>query len=1123
MSIWIIPLVAIAYAALLFWVADAGDRPQIARFAERHKRVIFGLALCVYCTSWTFYGAVGTATDRGWQFLPIYLGPIIMFTVLGRFVERILHTGKAQHSTSIADFLSARYGKSAWVAAIVTLLALFGALPYMALQLKSVSQTLGALSPELAAVLGPDQVVLAVAAVLALFAVLFGTGRPELTGHNRGLVLAIALEAVVKFAALIAVAIFAAVLLHDIPAGAIAAHAAQSYSPAQFDLHFAVMTFVSAMAVLCLPRQFHMLVVEAREDRMRGAARWLFPAYLALVCAAIVPVMLAGGMLAPAEAAPDMLLIALPLAFDANWLAIFAFIGGLSAATGMVIVTGIALSNMITNDLVVPLMFRDQMRQRGAAEALGLALVNARRATIACLFVFALLYLSAIDREATLAGLGEIAFAGAAQLSPGLLFGLFWRKANRAGMIAGLCGGFALWLLYLALPVSGIALVPPLPGDDPLVAGILLSLAVNVALFVLFSLGWEPALIDRVQAVAFIDRGQPDLGYPRLSTRTRVADFRLLLEQFVGAERARQTINALRLTTGHAYGDADAPDDALVDTSERMISAIIGSSSARALVQSTLEGDPVSIEQVVAMFDETSQRLQFGAELLQIAIENIDQGISVVDKEQRLVAWNRRYVDMFGYPSELVEVGRPIADLLRFNMRNLGVAEDAIEPAIERRLHHLGSGSRHNTERELGDGRILRILGNPAPDGGYVTSYTDITADRMAEQALEAKIRERTLQLTEANEALASATRSKTRFLAAASHDLVQPMNAARLFASALADDIAPDRRNERALLGQIDRSIETADRLLRALLDISRLDGGKAAVDPERFALDLAFADIANEFEIQAENKGLALVTVRSGLWLETDRGLFISILQNLVTNAVRYSTSGRILIGAKRRGPMAEIMVIDQGMGIAPEDQSAIFEEFTRLNRMGRSAGDGGDDGGLGLGLAIVQRISLMLGTEIRLQSAPGRGSCFSFLLPVVPAGPARPAPVPMREAPRTESGGHVLCLDNDPASLAALESLLMRWGYAVSTASHPSQVAQSAPPDLLVMDYHLDDGLTGDDAARLLYARWGGPVPTVLLTAEDSAATKAAAGSIGAERMIKPPSPPALRALMGMLLPH
>ncbi|MCB2077093.1 MAG: PAS-domain containing protein [Novosphingobium sp.] len=1115
MSVWIVPLVALAYAALLFRVADAGDRPETIRFAERYARPIFGLSLCVYCTSWTFYGAVGTATASGLQFLPIYLGPVIMFALFGRFVQRMLQTGKAQHSTSIADFLSARYGKSAWVAALVTVIALFGALPYMALQLKSVSQTLSALSPELSEALGRDNVVLLVGAAMAAFAVLFGTGRLELTGQNRGVVLAIALEAVVKVVALGAVALFAVVLLSgNVPVDRIAGTAAESFSASQIDTRFLVMTAVSAIAILCLPRQFHMLVVEATSDRLEGSARWLLPIYLLAISAAVVPVMLAGKLLGPGDASPDMLMIALPLAFDAHWLAILAFIGGLSASTGMIIVTSIALSAMITNDLLVPALFRDQMRQRDTRQPVGQALINIRRATIAGLIVFSLLYVRSVDRDATLAGLGEIAFAGAAQFAPGLLLGFFWRKANRAGMIAGLVAGFALWLLLLGLPVFGFDFVPPVVGSDPLVSGILISLAANLSMFVLFSLASEPALIDRVQAVAFIDRGHADLGSSRLATRTRVADFRLLLEQFVGEARTREAINRLRLTTGQSYSDAEAPDEALIDTAETMISAIIGSSSARALIQSTLEGDPVSLEQVVAMFDETSQRLLFGAELLQIAIENIDQGVSVVDGDQKLVAWNSRYVGMFDYPPDLVEVGRPIADLLGYNMRQLGVPEDQVQNGIAARLTHLRNGTRHSTERELRDGRVLRILGNPAPNGGYVTSYTDITADRKAEQALEAKVQERTEQLVETNAALEAATQSKTRFLAAASHDLVQPMNAARLFAGALAEELGDEKRGQRALLGQIDRSIETADRLLRALLDISRLDGGKMKVEAQGFALDLAFEEVANEFAMQANSKGLDLRVQPCSLWLETDRGLFISILQNLVTNAVRYSDAGRILVGAKRRGPDVQICVIDQGRGIPASEHRRIFEEFTRLPGSNR-------DEGLGLGLAIVQRIAAMLDTSVTLSSEPGRGSCFSFTMPTVePSLPVRRAP-PDKAAIATTSTGHIVCIDNDADSLDAVERLLVRWGYSVTSATDPANLAMDEPPDLVVMDYRLDDGLTGDRALENLNERWGCKPPSILLTAEDTADTKAAADRMQATRLLKPVSPPALRAAVGALL--
>ncbi|MBS7669396.1 PAS-domain containing protein [Croceicoccus gelatinilyticus] len=1115
MSLLVMPMLAVLYGALLFLVAHLGDDDRMAEFAGRHKRTIFGLSLAVYCTSWTFYGAVGTAATGGWQFVPIYLGPVLMFTVFGSFVARVLQTGKAQHSTSIADFLSARYGKSAWVAAMVTIIALFGALPYMALQLKSVSQTMTALSPELMGLLRGEEVAITVAAAMAAFAMLFGTGRIDLTQQNRGVVIAIAFEAVVKLVALVTMAVFAFVLLTQrVPDGEVTRALEASFSTTQLDARFIVMTFLGAMAILCLPRQFHMLVVEARESRLVGTARWLFPAYLVVVCLCVLPVMIAGKALLPSTLSADMHMLHLPMTFGADWLALLAFIGGFSAATGMIIVTSIALSSMITNDLIVPIFFRSQIRRRGEHQMIGNALINVRRLVIALLLALAYAYHRSVGSGATLAGLGEIAFAGAAQFAPGLLLGFFWRKANRAGMIAGLTGGFAMWLMLLAMPVFGPEIVPPVVGSDPLVSGVVLSLSANMLLFVVFSVAAEPNLLDRVQSVAFIDQSEADLGRSRIATNTRVADFRLLLEQFMGASTARDALNRLRLVTARPYHDADEPDDQLIDMAERMISSIIGSSSARALVQSTLEGEPVSIEHVVAMFDETSQRLQFGSDLLQIAIENIDQGISVVDAEQRLVAWNNRYRTMFDLPTELVEVGRPIAEMIRFNMRQMGHDEAATEHEVNKRLHHLRAGRRHSTERELPDGRVLRILGNAAPGGGYVTSYTDITADREAEAALEAKVRERTQQLVEANRALESATKSKTRFLAAASHDLVQPMNAARLFASALSEEIGPKRAQESALLAQIDRSIETADRLLRALLDISRLDGGKAQVEPERFSLDTVFAEIENEFALQAEAKGLGLIVRRSGLWVRTDRGLFISVLQNLVTNAVRYTDEGRILVAARKRGDMAEIVVADQGRGIAEEDVPRIFEEFTRL-------GERKSDEGLGLGLAIVRRIAAMLGTEVKTRSIVGRGTSFRFSLPLVEPGEIAPPVSKARTPAPAANRREVVCIDNDTGGLGAVTALLERWGFEVHAATGPEGIDLANAPDLLLLDYRLDDDLTGDVAYDRLCAKWGTRPPAILLTAEDTAETKAAAERIGASRMIKPPSPPALRALINARL--
>jgi Na+/proline symporter/CheY-like chemotaxis protein len=1119
MAIWIALATAILYCAGLFLLAHAGDLGRM-RWSDRRMGWIYGLSLAVYCTSWTFYGAVGSAIATGWQFLPIYLGPILLFTLGYPIVRRVLRIGKAQHSTSIADFLSARYGKSASIAALVTVIATIGALPYIALQLKSVGETLLALSPDIAATFRTDDVVLAVTAAMAVFAVLFGTSRIDLTQHNRGMVLVIALEAAIKLLALCAVAIFAAILLYAEPSAVARAAPAPIFSLSQIDMRFAVLVLIAACAALCLPRQFHMTVVEAQTDRPDRAMRWVFPAYLLLTSLAVFPIAMAGVALFPqGSVSPDMTVLALPLRFDADWLAIFAFIGGFSAATGMIIVATIALSSMITNDIIVPLAYRGRMRRGRRDIPLGPALLRIRRATIAALLALAFLYYRSIDEATLLAGLGVLSFAAAAQFAPGLVAGLYWRGANRIGMIVGLVAGFAAWLTLLFVPAYLDAPPPVIIGDDILVSGVLISLGANVALLLLFSMFGEANLVDRTQAAAFVSSRPSPAGAARLSTKARVADLRLLLAEIAGPERSRTAIDALRVSSARPYADSDPADADIAALVERQISGILGASSARALVVSTLEGDPLALEDVVAMFGETSQRLQFSADTLEIAIENIDQGVSLVDRDLRLTAWNSRYVEMFGYPDELVTAGRPIADLIRFNLRKAGLDGAECERQIERRIAHLRAGRRHSAESEQPDGRYLRIQGRPAPNGGYVTSYTDITADRLAELALEAKIAERTQQLVAANEALERATRSKTRFLAAASHDLVQPMNAARLFSSALAEEIGGEKGFEktkaRELLERIDRSIGSADQLLRALLDISKLDGGGLEPRPTRFPINDLIEEIESEFAARAEAKGLRFRAVRSSAWVETDRGLLLSIFQNLTANAVRYTDSGGVLVGCRRRAGGIAITVADTGIGIPEDNQAQIFDEFSRF------AGERGANG-LGLGLAIVRRIADLLDVDVAVQSVEGRGSCFSLVLPAqFEAAKPPPAAMTASPAPAALADMRVLCIDNDPAAREAILALFERWGVDCEIAAGQADAVGKAQPDLVVIDYRLDDGLTGDSLYETLCAAWRARPPVILLTAEDGALTEAAAAAIGAERLLKPVPAAVLRALLSRLV--
>lgn len=1089
------------YLGVLFWLAAWRDRTRSAGWlaTPRANGWIYGLSLAVYCTSWTFFGGVGTAATAGMEYLPIYLGPFLVFTLGFGLVRRILAQSQAQHSTSIADFLSARYGKSAWVAALVTIIATIGSLPYMALQLQSVGTALVMVGDERTGALARDELVAAVAVLMALFAVLFGSRRADRAGDNEGLVLTIAVEAVVKLVALFAVAGLALVVL----LGEGAAPQGPVFEATQIDARFAVLTLLAGCAALCLPRQFHMTFVEATTSRASPAMQWVFPCYLLLTSLVIVPIVLGGLASLPQGTEPDTIVLALPLASGNGLLALLVFIGGFSAAAGMIVVASVALSTMITNDLIAPLVFRQALI--GEADRTGMAdrLLMIRRMVVCVLLGAAYLFYRGFGTVTNLAGLGTLAFAAAAQFAPGLVLGIISRSGNRGGMIAGLLAGFGCWLALLIAPAATGQ--PPVVAihPDTLVSGVLLSLGANLAAYWLGSTLFRPRLRDAVQAAAFVGASVPGAGQGYVTSK-RIADVRLLLAQFVGQRRADAALAAMPAP----YRETDMADEPVMAMAERMISGVIGSSSARMLVSSWAQGAPVPLAEVVAMFDETGRRLTFSGDLLQIAIENIDQGVALVDADMNLVAWNRRYQQMFELPDELVNVGTPIADLIRYNMRKGQFDEADIEDQVARRLDHMRAGREHRMEREQHDGRIMRIVGNPAPGGGYVTSYTDITADRRAEQALEDKVAERTAQLSEANAALEKATRSKTRFLAAASHDLIQPLNAARLFASALGEEVHNAPQLAR-LVRDLDGSIASADRLIRTLLDISKLDGGGITPKNEPLAVGELLDDIAREFAVQARAKGIDLRHVATSVWVTSDRGLLSSVLRNLVSNAVRYTDKGKVLIGVRRAGHEIELCVHDTGPGIAAGDQERIFDEFQRAS---------GDREGLGLGLAIVRRTSRLLGTPVRLHSEPGKGSLFAVRLPVLErAGRAAPA---RRSAPASALGhARVLVVDNDPSALSAMLALLKRWGLAALGASSLAQARDRCPdaPDATIMDYRLDGDERGDATYLALCDAWGCHPPAILLTAEAGEETEQAARHMQANRLLKPPAPAALRALV------
>lgn len=898
----VILLASVAYLGLLFAIAYWGDKRADQGRSIIANPTIYALSMAVYATSWTFYGSVGRAATSGVGFLPIYLGPTLVAALGWLVLRKMIRISKTHRITSIADFVAARYGKSALLGGLVTVIAMVGIVPYIALQLKAVSNSFVILlqypaivSPaRLQAVAIHKDTALYAALLLAAFTIVFGTRHLDATERHEGMVAAIAFESVVKLFAFLAVGVFVTFGLYN-GFGDIFAQAAARPELARLLTigsgggygAWMSLVFLSMLAILFLPRQFQIAVVENVNENHLSKAIWLFPLYLLAINIFVLPITFAGLMqFAPGAVDADTFVLTLPMAHRQESLALFVFIGGLSAATGMVIVETIALSTMICNDLVMPLLLRWRRLALASRADLSGLLLAIRRGAIVLLMMLGYVYYRAAGEAHALVAIGLMSFAAVAQFAPAMLGGMYWKQGTRNGALAGLTLGFALWAYTLMLPsfarsgwlpISFIQHGPlaiewlrpyalfGLTGLDEITHALFWSLLVNVGAYVAVSLLGRQGIRDQAQALLFVDVFK--VASPSVRPwrgRASVHEVVTLVGRFIGPQRAEEAFAQHAARRG--AGTQLVPDAELIHFAEDLLAGAIGASSARAMIASVVHEEPLSMDEVLAILDEASQVLAYSRQL-----------------EQK--------------------------------------------------------------SREL--------------------------------EAASA-------ELSAANQRLKELDRLKDDFISTVTHELRTPLTSIRSFSEILHSDPRLDLAKRQQFIAIIVKESERLTRLINQVLDLAKLESGAAEWHASELDLrEVIEETLATTSRLMHDKAVQLTLDLPAGLpRVRCDRDRLTQVLINLFANAVKFCErgSGRIRVALRRDGDALRVDVRDNGIGIALAEQASIFEKFHQV-------GDTltGKPQGTGLGLPISRRIIEHFGGRLWVDSTPGRGSTFSFTLPL------------------------------------------------------------------------------------------------------------------------------------------
>ncbi len=1026
----IIPSVSIAYIGLLFAVAYIADKWAAGGRSLVRNPYIYSLSIAVYCTSWTYYGSVGRAATSGLDYLMIYFGPTLVFILAPFLLSKIVRIAKRQNTTTIADFIAARYGKSQKLAGLVTITAVVGILPYISLQLKAVSTSIDIIhqypnpTSTVTAAANPDFIdtALVVALAMAIFTIVFGTRRIDASEHHEGLVVAIAFESLVKLMAFLAVGFFVTFGMFNgfddiFEKASSIPELTKLFSPEESFASgdWIALLILSMAAIICLPRQFQVMVVENVDEKSLNKAMWIFPLYLLAINFFVMPIAIGGRLtFGDGSVDADTFVLTLPMVTESPGLMIMAYLGGMSAATGMVIVATVSLSTMICNDLVVPVLLRFGLLKLGDNLNLTPLFKRIRRISIFLVVLLGYLYVRLIGESYALVTIGLVSFAAAAQFAPALLGGIYWKGGTALGAKTALLSGFSVWLYTLVLPAFarsgwlpisfiedgpfGISFLMPyalfgMDGYSPITHGLIWSLLINSICYVVFSLLSTQNMAERYQALAYVNiDAQSDTNLlSRKLGEIRTQDLKALATRFVGTEKTEKAFSVYTGSLSSEHTSDELADTSLIHETERLIAGIVGAACARVVMASEMSVRDIDASDMMDIIGEASQVIESRQEILTAVVENINQGVLMYDKDFKLRAWNQRVIQMLDFPPELIHDGSPFESIVRYNAMRGEYGSGNINELIKERMQRAVRTKAHRFEWTRPNGTVFEVRAEPIPNGGLVTTYTDITERKKSElelaehrDHLQRLVDERTHELRTAKLEAEHANEAKSDFLAKMSHELRTPLNAIIGFSDAMQTKIfgSLDNQMYNEYPGFIYGSGTHLLNLINDILDLSKVEAGKMELHPKEFEIK-SFIDELNQATIplaQKNNNRLHIECTSCQGTITADPIRLKQILLNLLSNACKFTSDGDIILSVERTEDVHVIFtIIDTGIGMAAEDMEKLFEEFSQIDHSVARKAEG-----TGLGLVICKRMVELMGGTITADSTLHQGSTFVVRIP-------------------------------------------------------------------------------------------------------------------------------------------